>query len=328
MKFCRRQFLNLAAGAGGGAAVAALSRIARAQTYPSRPVRILVGFGGGSAADILARLIGHWLSDRLGQQFITENRSGAGANIATEAVVRAPADGYTLLWVTSANANNAALYEHLNFNFIRDIAPVASITRVPHLVAVNFSFPAKTIPDLIADAKANPGRINIATGANGGTSHLASELFMMMAGIKMVRVPYSGDAPALTGLLGRQVDVLFVPLQASIEFIRTGKLRALAVTSAQRLEVLPDIPTVAEYLPGYEASGWTGIGVPRNTPAEIVDELNKAINAGLVDPALRARLAELGGTVLGGSPAAFGELIAEETEKWGKVIRAAGITAE
>jgi tripartite-type tricarboxylate transporter receptor subunit TctC len=321
----RRDFLKLA---GTFTAMPAVTGLARAETYPSRPVRLVVGYGAGTAADTLARLVGHWLSDRLGQPFIADNRPGAGTNIATEDVVRAAGGGYTLLWVTSSAANNPALYEHLNFNFIRDIAPVCSITRVPHLIAANNAFPVKTIPDLIDDAKANPGRINMASGGTGGTSHLAGELFKMMAGVNMVHVPYRGDAAALNGLMAGDVQILFVPAQSATEFVRASKVQALAVTSARRQETLPDVPAVDEFVPGYEASGWTGIGAPKNTPAEIVDRLNKEINAGLVDPATRAQLAALGGTVLGGSSAEFGALIAEETQKWGRMIRAVGIKAE
>ena len=325
MTLPRRQFLHLAAGA---AALPAVSRFAWAQTYPSRPVRMIVGFAAGGATDILARLIGQWLSERLGQPFVIENRPGAGSNIATEAVVRAPPDGYTLLLVGSPNAINATLYDKLNFNFIRDIAPVASIIRGALVMVVHPSVPAKTVPEFIAYAKANPGKINMASGGIGGITHIAGELFKMMAGVDMVHVPYRGVAPALTDLLGGQVQVIFANLAPSIEYIRAGKLRALAVTTATRSEALPDIPTVGEFVPGYEASSWFGVGAPKNTPAEIVDKLNKEINAGLADPKIKARLADLGGTVLGGSPADFGKLIAEETEKWGKVIRAANIKPE
>jgi tripartite-type tricarboxylate transporter receptor subunit TctC len=272
--------------------------------------------------------MGQWLSERLGQPFVIENRPGGGSNIATEAVVRAPADGYTLLMVGSWSAINATLYEKLNFNFIRDIAPVASIGRVPLVMVVNPSVPAKTVPEFIAFAKANPGKISMASAGNGTTPHVAGELFKMMAGIDMVHVPYRGNGPAITDLLGGQVQVLFAGAPESIEHIRAGRLRPLAVTDTTRLEVLSDIPTVAEFVPGYEASAWFGVGAPRNTPAEIIDKLNKEINAGLSDPELRRRLAEGGGTVLAGSPADFGRLIAEETEKWGKVIRAANIKAD
>jgi tripartite-type tricarboxylate transporter receptor subunit TctC len=321
----RRHFLHLAAGA---AALPAVSRIAWAQTYPTRPVRIVVGFPPGGGADITARLIGQWLSERLGQPFIIENRPGAGSNIATEAVVRAPADGYTLLLVGGWNAINATLYDKLNFNFLRDIMPVASIGGAPYVMVINPSLPAKTVPDFIAYAKANPGRVNMASAGTGAPSHVSGELFKMMAGVNMVHVPYRGGGPAVTDLLGGQVQVMFVPPPTSIEHIRSGKLRALAVTTATRSDALPDIPTVAEFVPGYEASNWYGVGIPKNTPAEIIDKLNKEINAGLADPKLRARLADLGGTVLAGSPADFGKLIADETEKWGKVVKFVGIKAD
>ena len=289
----RRQFLHLAAGA---AALSTVSRFARAQGYPSRPVRIIVGFAAGGGVDIVARLIGQWLSERLFQQFIVENRPGAGRNIATETVVRAPADGYTLLLVSPANAVNATLYDKLNFNFMRDFAPVAGIMRVPNVMLVNPSVPAKTVPEFIAYAKANPGKVNMASGGIGGGDHMAGELFKMMTGVDMVHVPYRGAAPALTDLIGGQVQVMFASLPASIEYIRAGKLRALAVTTATRSEVLPDIPAVSELVPGYEASNWYGVGVPKNTPAEIVEKLNKEINAALADPRMKARLADLGGT--------------------------------
>jgi tripartite-type tricarboxylate transporter receptor subunit TctC len=321
----RRQFLHLAAGA---AALPAVSRIAQAQAYPSRPVRIIAGFAPGGGVDIVARLIGQWLSERLGQQFIIENRPGAGTNIATEAVVRAPADGYTLLLVNPANAINATLYDNLSFNFIRDVAPVAGIMVVPNVMVVHPSVPAKTVPEFIAYAKANLGKINMGSGGIGGPSHVAGELFKMMAGVDLVHVPYRGVAPALTDLIGGQVQVIFSTMPGSIEYIRTGKLRALAVTTAMRAEALPDIPAVGEFVPGYEASAWYGLGAPKNTPAEIVAKLNKEINAGLADPKLRARLADLGGTVLAGSPADFSKLIAEETDKWAKVIKSAGIKPE
>jgi tripartite-type tricarboxylate transporter receptor subunit TctC len=324
MKLPRRNFLHLAAAA---AALPAVSRIARAQTYPSRPVRIIVGFPAGGGADIVARLIGQWLSERLGQQFIIENRPGAGTNIATEAVVRAVADGYTLLLVHSANAMNATLYEKLNFNFIRDIAPVAGIIVVPNFMVVNPSVPAKTVPELIAYAKANPGKINIASGPIGAPAHVAAELFKMMTGTDMLLVSYRGVAPALTDLLGGQVQVMFVTTVSSIEYIKTGRLRALAVTTATRSETLPDIPTVGEFVPGYEATSWYGVGVPRNTPAEIVEQLSKEVNAALADPKMKVRLADLG-EALPGSPGDFAKLIADETEKWGKVIRALNIKVD
>jgi tripartite-type tricarboxylate transporter receptor subunit TctC len=325
MKLPRRNFLYLAAGA---AALPAVSRFAWAQVYPSRPVRIIVGFAPAGSTDIMARLIGQWLSERLGQSFVVENRPGAGTNIATEAVVRAPADGYTLLMVGSANAVNATLYDKLNFNFIRDIAPVAGITVVPNVIVVHPSVPAKTIPELIAYAKANPGKINIASGPIGGPGHVAAELFKMMTGADMLLVSYRGGGPALTDLIAGQVQVMFPTTAASIEYVRAGRLRVLAVTAATRSEALPDIPTVGEFVPGYEASYWIGIGAPKATPAEIVDKLNAEINAALADPKMKSRLADLGGTVLPGSPAAFGKLIAEETEKWGNVIRALNIKAD
>jgi tripartite-type tricarboxylate transporter receptor subunit TctC len=325
MKLPRRNFLHLGAAA---AALTAVSRIASAQAYPSRPVRIVVGFPAGGGVDIVARLMGQWLSERLGQQFIIENRPGAATNIATEAVVRAAADGHTLLLVHSSNAMNATLYEKLNFNFIRDIAPVAGIIVVPNVIVVHPSVPAKTVPEFIAYAKANPGKINFASGGIGGPSHLAGELFKAMAGVKLVHVPYRGGGPAINDLLGGQVQVYFASTPASIEYIKAGTLRALAVASATRSETLPDIPTVGEFVPGYEAPTWYGLGAPKNTPPEIVDKLNKEINAALADPKMKARLADLGGTPLVGSPADFGKLIADDTEKWGKVIRAANIKAE
>ena len=325
MKLFRRQFLHLAAGA---AALPAVSRIAWAQAYPSRPVRIVVGLAPAGTNDITARLMGQWLSERLGQQFVIENRPGAGTNIATEMVVRAPADGYTLLLVGAYNAINATLYEKLNFNFIRDIAPVASIGRVPLMMVVNPSVPAKTVPEFIVFAKANPGKISMASAGNGSTPHVAGELFKMMAGIDMVHVPYRGNGPAITDLLGGQVQVLFAGTLEAIEHIRAGRLRPLAVTDTTRLEALPDIPTVGEFVAGYEASAWLGLGAPKNTPTEFIEKLNNAINAGLADPKIKARLAEMGGILLAGSPADFGKFIAEETDKWGKVIRALNIKAE
>ena len=325
MKLPRRQFLHLAAGV---AALPAASRFAWAQTYPTRPVRILVGFAAGGSSDIVARLIGQSLSERLGQPFLIENKLGAGTNIATEAVVRAPADGYTLLLATVSNAINATLYDNLNFNFIHDITPVAGLSREPNVMLVHSSVPAKTAPEFIAYAKANPGTVVMASGGHGAPSHASGELFKMLTGVNMAHVPYRGAAPALTGLLAGQVQVYFSPLVASIEHIKVGKLRALAVTTATRSEVLPDIPTLADFIPGYEASTWLGVGTPKSTPAEIVDRLNKEINAALAEPKLKARLAHLGGEVLSGSPADFGRLIGEETEKWAKVIRAANIRAE
>jgi tripartite-type tricarboxylate transporter receptor subunit TctC len=325
LKLPRRRFLHLAAGA---AALPAVSRIAWAQAYPTRPVRIIVPFAAGGGNDIVARVIGQWLSERLGQSFIIENRPGAATNLATEAVVNAPPDGYALLLVGAPNAINATLYDKLNFNFIRDIAPVAGITRVANVMVVHPSVPAKTVPEFIAYAKSNPGKINMATNGNGSGSHMPGALFMIMTGVHMVHVPYRGTAPAMTDLLGGQVQVTFGSMPGTIEYIRSGKLRPLAVTTATRSEALPDIPTLGDFLPGYESSSWYGIGVPRNTPAEIVNRLNKEINAGLADPKLRARLADLGGTVLPGSPAELGKLIADETEKWGKVIKFAGIKPE
>ena len=325
MKLPRRNFLHLAAGA---AALPAVSRVAWAQAYPSRPVRIVVPTATGSTADILVRLMGQWLSERLGQPFVVENRPGGGTNIGTEAVVRASADGYTVLWAASPNAINATLYDKLNFNFIRDIAPVASVTRGPFVMLVNPSFSAKTVPEFIAYARTHPGMINFASGGTGYASHLAGELFKVMTGVKMVHVPYRGQAPAMTDLLSGQVQVMFDPVVSSIAHIRSGKLRAIAVTTMTRLDSLPDIPTLGEFLPGFEASVWFGIGAPKNTPTEIVDRLNKEINAGLADPKINERLADLGGTPLVGSPADFGKLIADETEKCAKVIRAANIKAE
>ena len=322
MKLPRRQFLHLAAGA---AALPAVSRIARAQAYPTRPVRIIVPVAPGAGIDIVARLIGQWLSERLGRPFVIENRPGAGSNIATEAVVRAPADGYTLLLVTPANAINATLYDKLNFNFIRDIAPVAGIIRVANVMTVHPSVPARTVPEFIAHARANPGKLSMGSGGIGNTGHVSGELFKMMSGVDMLHVPYRGTAPALTDLLSGQVQVVFASPVSTIEYIGAGRLRALAVTTATRLQELPEIPTVGDFLPGYEASAFWGIGAPRATPAEIVEKLNKEINAGLADPKIKARLADLGGPALSGSPADFGRLIADETEKWAKVIRAANI---
>ena len=322
MKLLRRQFLRLAAGA---AALPAVSRIALALDYPTRPVHVIVGYPPGSGPDIEGRLIGQWLSERLGQPFIIENRPGAASNIATEAVVHAPADGYTLLLVASANASNATLYDKLSFNFIRDIAPVASIMRAPFVMQVNPSFPAKSVPEFIAYAKANPGKINMASSGNGTLPHVCGELFKMMTGIDMVHVPYRGGAPAMVDLMGGQVQVGFSVVTETIEYIKSGKLRALAVTTADRSKVLPDIPTMSEFVPGYEASAWVGIGAPKNTSTEIIEKLNADINAGLTDPKLKARFAELGATVFVGSPADFGRFIADETEKWAKVVKFAGI---
>jgi tripartite-type tricarboxylate transporter receptor subunit TctC len=321
MNLPRRRFLRLAAGA---VALPAVSRIAWAQTYPSRPVRLIVGFGAGTAADVVARLIGQWLSERLGQTFVVENRPGAGSNMGAQAVVHAPADGYTLLLVTTTNAVNATLYNNLDFNLSRDIAPVASLILVPNVMVINPSVPAKTVPEFIAYAKANPGKINMASTGNGTQPHVSGELFKMMAGVNMVHVQYRGAPPALTDLLGGQVQVYFASTTISIEHIRAGKLRALAVTTAKRSEALPDIPTVGDFLPGYETSLWFGVGAPKNTSPEIIDKLNKEINAGLADPKIKAAIADMGGTVLASSPADFGKLIADETEKWAKVVKFSG----
>ena len=320
----RRRFLRMSAGA---AALAAASRTARAQTYPARPVRLIIGYPPGGSADITARLMGQWLSERLGQQFVIESRPGAGTNIATEAVVRAAPDGYTLLLVAPANAINATLYDKLNYNFIRDVAPVAGLIRFPNVMVVNPSVPANTIPEFIAYAKANPGKLNMASSGNGSTIHVSGELFKMMTGVNMVHVPYRGGAPALTDIISGQVQVMFDNVPTSIEFIRADKLRPLAVTTAARSDVLPDLPTVADFVPGYEASAWYGIGAPKGTSDEIIDRLNKEINAILADPKAKARLADLGATVLAGSPADFGKLVAEETEKWGKVVKFSGAKA-
>jgi tripartite-type tricarboxylate transporter receptor subunit TctC len=325
MKLPRRNFLYLAAGA---AALPAVSRVARAQAYPTRPVRVIVPAPPGGAADIAARLIGQWLSERLGQPFVIENRPGGGTNIGTEAVVRAPPDGYTLLLFSAINAVNATLYDKLNFNFIRDIAPVASITRLPFVMVINPAVPATTVPEFIAYARANPGKINFGSNGIGTGIHVGGELFKMMAGVNIVHVHYRGEAPALTDLIGGQVQASFSTLPGAIEFIRAGKLRPLAVTTAKRQGVLLDIPTLNEFLPGYEASGWLGVGAPKGTPAEIMDKLNDAINAALADPKIKARVSELGGEAFGLSPADFGKLIAADTEKWAKVIRAANIKPE
>ena len=325
MKFCRRAFLHLAAGA---AALPAASRMARAQTYPSRPVRIIVGFPAGGATDIQARLMGQWLSERLGQQFIVENRAGASGNIGTEAVARAPADGYTLLQIVTPHAINAALYTNLSFDFIRDIAPVICVARLAYVVVVHPSVPAATIPEFIAYAKANPGKVNYGSAGPGTPQNIACELFKMMAGVDLVHVPYRGGAPATNDLVGGHLQVIFCPVSEAIGHIKAGKLRALAVTTAARLDALPDVPPVGDFVPGYEASGFAGIGVPRNTPADIVTLLNNELNAGVADAKIRARITELGGTPLGGSPAEFGTIISEATEKWAKVIKFAGIKVE
>jgi tripartite-type tricarboxylate transporter receptor subunit TctC len=325
MKLFRRQFLKLAAVV---AAAAAVPEFASALDYPTRPVRIIAGFAAGGGVDVTARLIGQWLTDRLGQSFVIENRPGAGGNIGTEAVVNAAPDGYTLLLATVPNAVNASLYEKLSFNFIRDIVPVAGIIRVPMVILLNPSVPAATVAEFISYAKANPDKVNMASAGNGSAPHMAGELFKMMAGVNLVHVPYRGQGPALTDLLGGQVQVLFAATPGTTEYITTGKLRALAVTSASRAEMLPELRTVADFVPGYEASQWYGIGVPRNTPVEIVDKLNKEINAAIADPAMKARFAAIGGEPLPGSAAEFGKLISEETEKWGRVVRAAGIKPE
>ena len=325
MKLARRRFLHLATGA---VAVPAVSRIAIAQVYPSRPVRLVVGVPPGGGNDITARLIGQWLSERLGQQFVIENRAGAGSNIATEAVVRAPADGYTLLMVTPANAVNATLYDKLSFNFIRDIMPVATISGVPNIMAVHPSLPARTIPEFIAYARANPGKVNMASGGIGTTDHVSGELFKVMAGVDMIHVPYRGAAPALTDLMGAQVQVMFTTMPASIQYVRAGKLRALAVTTTTRSEALPDVPTVSEFVPGYEASVWYGVGAPKKTPVEIIEKLNREINAALADPKLKARLADLGAEPMSMTPAEFAKFVADETEKWGKVVKFSGAKAE
>jgi tripartite-type tricarboxylate transporter receptor subunit TctC len=325
MKLPRRAFLRLAASA---AAIPAVTRMARAQGYPTRPVRLVVGFAAGSTTDILARLIGQWLSERLGQSFAVENRPGAGGNIGAETVVRATPDGYTILMVPPAVAANATLYEHLSFDFIRDTAPVAGVVRVPNVVEVNPSVPVKSIPELIAYAKSNPGKLSFASAGIGTASHLAGQLFNARTGAGLQHVPYRGDGPAMTDLIGGQVQVGFATMTASIGHIRAGKLRPLAVTTAKRSDALPDIPSVSDYVPGFEASSWFGIAAPKATPADIVERLNRETNAGLADQRIAARLADMGGMPLTGSPADFGKLIADETDKWGKVIRAAGIKAE
>jgi tripartite-type tricarboxylate transporter receptor subunit TctC len=325
VKLPRRRFLQLAAGA---VALPAVPRIAAAQAYPTQSVRLIIGYTPGGSADITARLIGHWLSERLGQPVVIESRPGAGTNIATEAVVRAPSDGYTRHLAAPANAINATLYEKLSYNFIHDVAPVAGLIRFPNVMVVNPSVPIRTVPEFIAYAKANPGKINMASAGNGSTIHVSGELFKMMAGVSMVHVPYRGGAPAMTDLLGGQVQVMFDNLPTSIEHIRVGRLRPLAITTATRSELLPEVPTVADFLPGYEASAWYGVGAPRNTPAAIIDRLNQEINAVLADPRMQARAAEMGATLLAGSPADFGKLIADETEKWSKVVKFAGIRAD
>ena len=324
MQRSRRGFLHLAA----GTAALALSRTARAQAYPSRPIRLIVGFPAGGPTDITARVMAQWLSERLGQQIVIENRAGAGSNLAVEAAINAPPDGYTLLLVGATNAINATLYEKLNFNFIRGIAPVAGIIRVPLIMEVHPSVPAKTVAEFIAYAKANPGKINMGSGGIGTTLHVSGELFKMMAGVDMLHVPYRGAGPMLTDLLGGQVQVGFDPMPSSIGYVKAGQLRPLAVTTATRSEALPELPVVGDFVPGYEASTWYGVGAPKSTPADIVDRLNKEINAGLADPKLKARLTDLGGMMLTGSAAEFAAFIAEETEKWAKVVKFSGAKAE
>jgi tripartite-type tricarboxylate transporter receptor subunit TctC len=325
MKLLRRQFLSLATIALG---MPAVSRKANAQTYPRRPVRMLVGFAAGGAPDIAARLVAQWLSERLGQQFVIENRTGAGGNIATETVVDAPADGYTLLMAGLQNAVNTTLYQKLKYDFARDMAPVAGVSHETYGMEVHPSFPAKTVHEFIAYAKANPGKLNMASPGNGTGPHMAGELFKIMTGVDMVHVAYRGSPPALTDLLAGQVQMMFSPLSSSIEYVKAGKLRGLAVTSAARSEVLPDLPTVAESVPGYEAAGWFGVCAPGKTPSEIVGRLNREINAGLADPKIKARFAALGATVFVGSPSDFAKHIADETEKWGKVVRTANLRAD
>jgi tripartite-type tricarboxylate transporter receptor subunit TctC len=320
----RRQFLRLAAGA---AALPVESRLAFAQSWPAKPVRLVVQVPAGGSPDIVARVLGQWLSERMGQQFVVDNRPGASGNIATESIVRAPADGYTLLFAMSANAITASLYDNLRFSFMRDTAPVASIARIPLVMETHPAVPAKTVPEFIAYAKANPGKINMASAGNATPLHVAGELFKMMAGVDVVHVPYRGEAVAMPDLLSGQVQVMFGVVPSSLQHIRSGQLRALAVTTEKRLGVLPDVPAMAEFLPGYEASGWYGISAPKATPPEIVDKLNKEINAGLADPKMKARLADLGCLVFAGSPADYAKFVAGETEKWGKVIRAAGLKA-
>jgi tripartite-type tricarboxylate transporter receptor subunit TctC len=325
MNICRRRFLHLTTSA---AAMPAVSRIAKADTYPSRPVRLIVFYAAGGGNDIIARLMGQWLSERLGQSFVVENRPGGGGNLGTEYVARAAADGYTLLLSSSANVVNTSLYDTLDFDFVRDIAPVASISYEPNIMVVNPSVPAKTVPEFIAYAKANPGTINFASAGIGSSQHMSGEMFKMMAGIDMTHVPFRGTAPALTSLLGGQVQIMFASMPAALPYIRADKLRALGVTIAKRSDVLPDVPSVSEFLPGFDAAVYYGIGAPINTPPEIVDRLNKEINAGLADPQFKARLVELGSMVLPGSPADFGKFIANETDKWAKVVKFAHIKAE
>ena len=321
MKLARRRFLHLAAGAG---VLPAASRRAWAQSYPVKPVRLVVGVPPGGTLDIVARLVAQWLSEHLGQQFVVENRPGAATNIGTDTVAHAPADGYTLLFAGSPAAINATLYDNLNFNFIHDIAPVGSVERMPLIMAVNPALPAKTVPQFIDYAKANPGKINLGSGGVGSTGHVSGEMFNMMAGIKIAHVPYRGEAPALTDLLGGQVQVVFATAGSAVQYVKAGTLRALAVSSGARMSVLPDVPSIAEFLPGYEATSWTGVGAPRDTPADIVERLNREINAALADAKFTATLTGLGASVLAGSPADFGKFIADETEKWGKVVKFSG----
>jgi tripartite-type tricarboxylate transporter receptor subunit TctC len=325
MMLPRRRFLSLAAGA---VAAPVMPRLASAQSYPSRPVRLIIGYTPGGSADITARLMAQWLSERLGQQFVVESRPGAGTNLATEAVVNAPPDGYTLLLVAPANAINASLYEKLNHNFMRDIVPVGGINRFPNVMEVNPSLPVKTVPEFIAYAKANPGKLNMASSGPGSTIHVSGELFKMMTGVNMVHVPYRGSAPALTDMMGGQVQVMFDNLPTSIEHIRAGRLRVLAVTGTARSNLLPDTPTVADFVPGYEASAWYGIGAPKNTPAEIINKLNVTVNAILADPAVKGRFDSMGATLITGSAAGFGKYVAEETEKWAKVVKFSGAKPE
>ncbi len=325
MKFARRTFFNLAAGA---AVLPSLPDVAQAQVYPSRPVRIVVGFAPGGATDIQARLMSDWLTGRLGQQFLVENKPGASGNIGTESVAKAPADGYTLLQVVTPHAINAALYSNLTFDFIRDIAPIVCLARLAYVVTVNPSVPVTTIPELITYAKANPGKINYGSAGQGTPQNIACELFKMMTGVNMVHVPYRGGAPAIADLISGQLQLIFAPVAEAIQHIKSGRLRALAVTTAARLDVFPELPTVGEFVPGYEASGFGGIGAPKQTPTAIIDVLNKELNAGLADAKIKARFEELGGTVLGGTPAEFGTILSEATEKWAKVIKVAGIKAE
>ena len=325
MKLPRRSFLQLAIGA---AVTPALPRALRAQAYPSRVARIIVGFPAGGATDIQARLMGQWLTDRLGQQFIVENRAGASGNIGTEAVAKAAGDGYTLLQVVTPHAINSALYTNLPFDFIRDIAPVVCAARLAYVVVVHPSVPVNTIPELIAHAKANPGKINYGSAGSGTPQNITVELFKMMTGVNLVHVPYRGGAPAMTDLVGGHIQVIFAPMSEALEHVKAGKVRPLAVTTAKRLDVLPDVPVMADFVPGYEASGFAGIGVPKSTPPEIIALLNKELNAGLADAKVKQRIEELGGTVVGGTPEEFGAIIAEATEKWGKVIKFAGIKAD